>query len=176
MHVTVLAVPDCPNVMLLEERLAQVLQGRRDVTVSRQVIADQDEAVRWGMRGSPTILVDGIDPFAGPGQSASVSCRLYRDGDGQAHGAPSASQLRQAIAIAATTATTKAGSPGWLDALGRGGRGRVAPDERGLRAVHQAVLRSFAATGRAPEPYVLDDAARPFDTAQVLAEPVRLCL
>ena len=39
MRVTVLAVPDCPNVMLLEERLAQVLQGRRDVTVSRQVIA-----------------------------------------------------------------------------------------------------------------------------------------
>ena len=170
MHVTVLAVPDCPNVMLLEERLAQVLQGRCDVTVSRQVIADQDEAARWGMRGSPTILVDGVDPFAGPGQSASVSCRLYRDGDGQAHGAPSASQLRQAIAIAATTATTNAGSPGWLDALGRGGRGRVAPDERGLRAVHQAVLRSFAATGRAPEPHLLDDAARPFDTALVLAE------
>ena len=170
MHVTVLAVPDCPNVMLLEERLAQVLQGRRDVTISRQVIADHDEATRWGMHGSPTILVDGVDPFAGPGQSASVSCRLYRDGDGQAHGAPSASQLRQAIATAATTATTNAGSPGWLDAVGRGGRGRVAPDECGLRAVHQAVLRSFAATGRALEPHVLDDAARPFDTAQVLAE------
>ena len=169
MHVTVLAVPDCPNVMLLEERLAQVLQGRRDVTVSRQVIPDQGEAARRGMHGSPTILVDGVDPFAGRGQPASVSCRLYRDGDGQADGAPSVSQLRQAIA-AATTATTDTGSPGWLDALGRGGRGRVAPDERGLRAVHQAVLRSFAATGRAPEPHVLDAAARPFDTAQALAE------
>ena len=168
MHLTVLAVPDCPNVMLLEERLAQVLQGRRDVTVSRQVIADQDEAARRGMRGSPTILVDGVDPFAGPGQPASVSCRLYRDGDGRAVGAPSVSQLRQAIA-AATTAATDAGSPSWLDALGRGGRGRVAPDERGLRAVHQAVLRSFAATGRAPGPDLLDAAARPFDAAQVLA-------
>jgi hypothetical protein len=30
--------------------------------------------------------------------------------------------------------------PAWLDALGRGGRGRVAPADRGLRAVHQAVL------------------------------------
>ncbi len=169
MHVTVLAVPDCPNVMLLEERLAQVLQGRRDLTVSRLVIADQDEAARRGMHGSPTILVDGADPFARPGQRPSVSCRLYRDGDGQADGAPSVSQLRQAIAEAAAP-TTGAGSPGWLDALGRGGRGRVAPDERGLRAVHQAVLRSFAATGRAPEPDVLDEAARPFDTAQVLAE------
>ena len=31
------------------------------------------------MNGSPTLLVDGIDPFAGPGQLASVSCRLFRD-------------------------------------------------------------------------------------------------
>ena len=35
-------------------------------------------------------------------------------------------------------------------ALGRGGRGRVAPTEGCLRAIHQQVLRSFAATGRPP--------------------------
>ena len=169
MQLMVLAVPDCPNVMLLEERLALVLEGRRDVMVSRHVIADQQAAARRGMHGSPTILVDGMDPFAEPGQAASVSCRLYRDSDGQAGGAPSVSQLRQAIAEAAITAAD-AGSPGWLDALGRGGRGRIAPAERGLRAVHQAVLRSFAATGRGPGRDLLDDAARPFDTAQVLAE------
>jgi hypothetical protein len=169
MDLTVLAVPDCPNVMLLDERLAQVLEGRCDVTVSRQVIADQDEAARRGMHGSPTILVDGIDPFAEPGQPASVSCRLYRDGNGRLDGAPSVSQLRQAIGAVAATATD-AGSPSWLDVLGRGGRGRIAPAERGLRAVHQAVLRCFAATGRAPGQGLLDDAARPFDARQVLAE------
>ena len=97
MELTVLAVPDCPNAALLEQRLAQVIEGRRDVTVSRQLIADQDEAARWGMRGSPTILVDGTDPFAEPGEPASLSCRLYRDGNGQADGAPSVSQLRQAL-------------------------------------------------------------------------------
>jgi hypothetical protein len=169
MHLTVLAVPGCPNMMLLEDRLAQVLEGRHDVSVSRHVIADQEEAARRGMHGSPTILVDGMDPFAEPGQPASVSCRLYRDTDGQLGGAPSVSQLRQAIGEAATVATD-AISPGWLDALGRGGRGRIAPPERGLRAVHQTVLRSFAATGRGPEPRLLDDSARPFDAARVLAE------
>ena len=71
MDLTVLAVPDCPNVVLLDERLAQVLEGRRDVSVSQQVIAGQDEAARRGMHGSPTILVDGVDTFAEPGQSAS---------------------------------------------------------------------------------------------------------
>lgn len=97
MHLVVLAVPDCPNVTLLEQRLAQVLEDRRDVTVSGHEIEDQDQAARQGMNGSPTILVDGIDPFAGPGQHATVSCRLYRDGDGRADGAPSVRRLRQAI-------------------------------------------------------------------------------
>ena len=115
MDLTVLAVPDCPNVMLLEQRLAQVIKGRRDVTVSRQVIADQDEAARWEMHGSPTILVGGLDPFAEPGEPASVSCRLYRVGNGQVDGAPSVSQLRQAIGEAAAPATD-VGAPDWLDA------------------------------------------------------------
>jgi hypothetical protein len=38
------------------------------------------------------------------------------------------------------------GDPAWLDALGRGGRGRVAPADRGLRAVHQAVQSWQTAT------------------------------
>jgi len=168
-HLTVLAVPGCPNAGLLEERLAGVLGSRPDVTVSRHVIADEQEAARWGMQGSPTILVDGTDPFAGPGQAASVSCRLYRDGNGRAEGAPSVSRLRQAIGEPASAMAAEA-SPDWLDALGRGGRGRIAPAERGLRAVHQAVLWSFAADGRAPEPAALDQAAAPYDAAQVLAE------
>jgi hypothetical protein len=167
-RVLVLAVPDCPNARLLEERLAQVLEGRRDVLVSRVVVDDEQEAARQGMHGSPTILVDGRDPFAEPGQPGTVSCRLYRDGDGRVDGAPSVSQLRQVIGE--PVAAAGAGSPAWLDALGRSGRGRVAPAGRGLRAVHQAVLRSFAATGRAPGQGVLAEAARPFDTARVLAE------
>jgi Alkylmercury lyase len=168
-HLTVLAVPGCPSVELLEQRLTQVLQGRQNVTVSRHTIDDHDQAARRGMRGSPTILVDGIDPFAEPGQPASVSCRLYRQGHGQPKGAPSVRQLRRAISHPiAVVADTTSGS--WLDALGRGGRGRIAPAGQGLRAVHQAVLRSFAATGRPPGQDVLDQAARPFESGQVVAE------
>jgi hypothetical protein len=97
MQLTVLAVPDCPNAPVLEDRLATVLDGRAGVLVSHEVIASEADAVRWGMQGSPTVLIDGVDPFAQPGQPPSLSCRLYRDEHGRATGAPSAGQLRQAI-------------------------------------------------------------------------------
>jgi hypothetical protein len=148
MHLTVLAVPGCPNAPVLRDRLAAVLDGRAGVSVSQQVVSDEGEAARWGMRGSPTLLIDGVDPFAEPGQAPSTSCRLYRDENGQTSGAPSAGQFRQAIEQAPASS---AGDPAWLDSLGRAGRGRVAPAERGLRAVHQAVLRSFVQTGTAPD-------------------------
>jgi hypothetical protein len=97
MQLTVLAVPGCPNAPVLEDRLAAVLDGRAGVSVSHQMVSDEGEAARWGMHGSPTLLVDGVDPFAEPGQPPSMSCRLYRDDDGQLSGAPSVGQLRQAI-------------------------------------------------------------------------------
>jgi hypothetical protein len=97
MQLTVLAVPDCPNAPVLEDRLAAVLDGRAGVSVLHQVISSEADAARWGMQGSPTLLIDGVDPFAQPGQPPSVSCRLYRDDDGQVSGVPSVGQLRQAI-------------------------------------------------------------------------------
>jgi hypothetical protein len=169
MHLTVLAVPGCPNVPVLKDRLAAVLVGRAGASVSHQVISDEDEAARWCMRGSPTLLIDGVDPFAEPGQPPGMSCRLYRDDDGRTSGAPSVGQLRHAIEQA-LAAATEPGDPGWLDALGRAGRGRVAPAEGGLRAVHQAVLRSFLHTGAAPGISSLAEHAIPFEVSPVLAE------
>jgi len=56
------------------------------------------------------------------------------------------------------------GDPACLDALGRGGRGRVAPAKRRLRAVHQSVLRSFVQTGTAPD---ISSLARPRRSASL---------
>jgi hypothetical protein len=169
MQLTVLAVPDCPNAPALKDRLAAVVDGRAGVLVSHRVISDEGEAARCGMLGSPTLLIDGVDPFAEPGQTPSMSCRLYRDENGQLSGSPSVGQLRQVIEQAMAAADGQ-GDPAWLDSPGRAGRGRVAPAERGLRVVHQAVLRSFVHTGTAPGmPNLAKDAA-PFEVAQVLAE------
>jgi predicted DsbA family dithiol-disulfide isomerase len=100
MELTVLAVPACPNAALLEKRLAEAVAGLPGVRVAREVVHDERQAAALGMRGSPTLLIDGRDPFAAPGQPASLSCRLYPQPDGSIAGAPSAHALRQALAKA----------------------------------------------------------------------------
>lgn len=102
MELVVLTVPDCPNGPVLEERLAEVLADRPRVSVVRRVIGDDAGAARLEMHGSPTLLVDGVDPFAEPGVPASVSCRIYRGQDGRVEGAPSVAALRQVLEAAET--------------------------------------------------------------------------
>jgi hypothetical protein len=100
-ELTVLTVAGCPHAALLAERLAAALAGRTAPPVTWRVISDPDEAALAGLHGSPTVLVDGTDPFAAPGQPASMSCRLYDNGPGRLEGAPSVSRLRQVLVRAA---------------------------------------------------------------------------
>ena len=97
MELTVLAVPDCPNAPVLQQRLAGRVAGRPGVTVTRREITDLAEAARWGMHGSPTLLVDGRDPFAVPGTVPAVACRLYEGENGRVEGAPAVSALRRVL-------------------------------------------------------------------------------
>lgn len=105
MELRVLAVPECPNVDLLLERLRQVLPDP-DSPVPVHVVTDEAEAERLGMHGSPTLLVDGVDLFSAPGAAATVSCRIYRGTDGRAGGAPGIEQLRDALIRASRVATS----------------------------------------------------------------------
>lgn len=99
-EVTVLTVADCPNGPLIEARLAQALAGRDGVRVTRRKIDTGADAARFGMRGSPTLLIDGVDPFTAAGTPFSVSCRMYRDDDGPLDGAPSVTALLRALQVA----------------------------------------------------------------------------
>jgi hypothetical protein len=95
--VTVLAIPGCPGAVLLDERLAAVASGLPGVRVARRVIADGAEAAEAGMHGSPTLLVDGTDPFAQAGRQPGLACRLYQQDDGSLAPAPPASELRRVL-------------------------------------------------------------------------------
>ncbi|MFC1417716.1 thioredoxin family protein [Streptacidiphilus cavernicola] len=93
MKLTILAVPDCPNAPLLRQRITHALAGQPATEITWHEVTNQEQAERLGMHGSPTLLIDGVDPFAAPGQPTSLSCRLYRD-QRTASGAPSTDQLR----------------------------------------------------------------------------------
>lgn len=96
MELLVLALPDCPNAPAMLQRLEQVLPHDA-APVNVRVITTEEEAARNGMHGSPTLLINGSDPFAPPDAAAGVSCRLYRNADGRTSGAPSLEQLADAL-------------------------------------------------------------------------------
>lgn len=180
MRIQVLTVPDCPNAPVVAERLDAAL-GEREAAVEFVEVTDTAQAERLGMTGSPTVLLDGVDPFAVPGAPASVSCRLYRDAEGRVGGAPSVADLQRALAraglpVTPVTEVAVLGDVDVLDPIGRAGRGRPAPAEGALRAVQQAVLRHFARTGTAPAAADVEDAAAAAGrgTAQVLRELAEL--
>jgi Alkylmercury lyase len=146
MRLEVLHVPDCPNLPTMLERLARVT----DLPVVSRVIETEADAAQFGMAGSPTLLVDGVDPFAVSGDcGCGVACRLYRDDDGRIAPAPSVEQLRVAI---------RRDGPPVTEVLSAW-RTRARPMDAVERAMHQAILRAFARTGCPPLPHDLDQVA-----------------
>jgi hypothetical protein len=93
-NVVLLFSPDCPNWRVADERLreALALAGRHGVRVEHRLVSTPAEARAAGFRGSPTVLVDEQDPFAGPEAPAGPSCRLFRTDVGLT-GAPTVEQL-----------------------------------------------------------------------------------
>ena len=82
----------CPNWEVLDHRIAEALHGRTDASIIRQRVETTEEAIRLGFHGSPTILIDGIDPFAEPSAPVGLACRVFRTPNGLA-GSPTLEQL-----------------------------------------------------------------------------------
>lgn len=74
MNYTILQVADCPHVSVLVDRIRQVDE---DATVSFVVVGSDAEAVAAGMRGSPTLLIEGRDVAGGLAEpGGSWSCQM----------------------------------------------------------------------------------------------------
>ncbi|MFE2958840.1 organomercurial lyase [Nocardia tengchongensis] len=181
MRLEILQVPDCPNVTVLEDRIGQAIAGEPvTVDIEHHVVTDQEQAVATGMTGSPTLLIDGHDPFAVAGSVPSLSCRLYPSADGL-DGAPSVPALRAALGLAAiddlarTSDTTSCcpptGNESAAEAL-NSWRADARPAGPNSHAVHQAILRSYADRGRPPTIDELSEAVAEQDvpTSAVLQE------
>ncbi|MFP5325931.1 MAG: thioredoxin family protein [Acidimicrobiia bacterium] len=79
MRVTVLYFEGCPNWELARNRVTEAaasVGSTVDIKVARVETLEEAEAV--GFSGSPTILIDGEDPFPHPAEVA-LACRLYGD-------------------------------------------------------------------------------------------------
>jgi hypothetical protein len=94
----VLVVLDCPHSAAAQDLLRSVLldAGWPATAIRVTVIASQREAEQRGFVGSPTILINGVDPFAEPGRTAALACRIYPGPHGPS-GLPPADQLRAAL-------------------------------------------------------------------------------
>lgn len=84
----------CPNWLQTEALLNEALTivGLEDVQVERHQVATVPDAVRTGFIGSPTILIDGTDPFAVDGAQPGLACRVYSTPVGL-RGTPTLEQL-----------------------------------------------------------------------------------
>ena len=101
MDVRLLYFDDCPNWRLAQARLDEALAtiGEEAASVGHEVVSSPEQAERVGFRGSPTILVNGTDPFADPADPVGLSCRIYR-GPAGVDFAPTVEQLRAVLSDA----------------------------------------------------------------------------
>lgn len=90
---------DCPNWRVAEARLKEALVsvGADPNAVIYEQVNTVEQAEALGVRGSPTILIDGSDPFAEPEAPTGLSCRIYRTARG-VQPAPTVEQLKAALA------------------------------------------------------------------------------
>ena len=96
MEITLQYFDGCPNWTTVERRLTELISGRPDLTLRRELVATAEQAERTGFRGSPSILVDGVDPFADPNAPVGLACRIYTTPAGPA-GAPTMAQLQEVL-------------------------------------------------------------------------------
>jgi hypothetical protein len=88
-----------PALADLHAALADV--GLGAVEVRRREIRTDEQASDTGFRGSPTILIDGVDPLRTGDDPVGLSCRIYRRRDGRISPTPDPDDLRDALRSAA---------------------------------------------------------------------------
>ena len=102
-HVELLWWQGCPSTerALSDLRAALAEAGLDPAAVDVREVADDAAAERERFPGSPTIRIDGVDPFDGD-EAVGLSCRIYRLADGRVSPTPDPARLREAIGRAAS--------------------------------------------------------------------------
>ncbi|HEU0212569.1 MAG TPA: thioredoxin family protein [Jiangellaceae bacterium] len=98
MKVELRYIDGCPNWIIADARLleALLLTGHDDVKVHRTRVETPEQAESLGLIGSPTVLIDGLDPFASGAELGGLACRVYLTPEGLA-GSPTLEQLLEVL-------------------------------------------------------------------------------
>lgn len=96
--VTVRYFDGCPNWPEAVQLVRSVLDdaGMSSVPVGLEAVETESDAQRLAFLGSPTILIDGRDPFDPGGATVGLACRVYPTSAGL-RGVPSRSDLKSAL-------------------------------------------------------------------------------
>ncbi len=99
MKITLQYFDSCPNWKVTDERVKTVISAHaREAELHYQLIESPDDAEKYGFHGSPTLLVDGVDPFATENTEVGFACRLYFTDSGPAE-APTVEQIARSLGV-----------------------------------------------------------------------------
>lgn len=96
MNVTLLYFDDCPNWLEADGHLRTLASEYPEMIIERRLVETVEDAETTRFHGSPSIIVNGVDPFAEEDAPVGLSCRMYQTSNGPA-GSPTLDQLRDAI-------------------------------------------------------------------------------
>ena len=100
MNIEIRYFDDCPNWRAVEGSITGLINEiGLDAEVSLTVVDTPEKAERLSFRGSPTVVINGVDPWDNPDAPIGLSCRVYRTEGGLA-GSPTEAQLREALEAA----------------------------------------------------------------------------
>jgi hypothetical protein len=99
MDITLQYFDSCPNWKIADQRVRTVIADHGlDADVEYQLVESPEDAEKYRFHGSPTLLIDGVDPFATEDTKVGFACRVYHTEAGTAE-APSVQQIAQALGV-----------------------------------------------------------------------------
>jgi hypothetical protein len=105
MDVRLLVIENCPHAGTAAALLRRALDdvGLSRVPFRTETVTNQEVAADLHFLGSPTVLINGKDPFDEPGRQPALACRVYRSAQGLL-GLPELDSLRKALKQAVDSA------------------------------------------------------------------------
>jgi hypothetical protein len=96
MIVDLMYFESCPHWHETADHLEALRQVLRNFEVRLVEVTTPEMANEWRFHGSPSVAINGVDPFSDPAAPVGLTCRTYLTDQGVA-GSPTREQLSQAL-------------------------------------------------------------------------------